>query len=501
MDNNYIPVELKDVFPGFDAESFVGFLGKRESENPRVETSDFLIDALTIPSDKIENKDALLRNFIYCMTITRKHLLEIDEQLKIIKQRKKETTDIESYSFRKLNFFEKKNNDAKQQIIDFICYGMKEYILNRDNHYSDLIDRNNEETFWLLGPTYDYQYNSKYYNPDYDFSTFAKFYDIPNTPLAKFLQHIEENITQKRDSIDDYNTTVKNTVNNNQLLDKLIERVAKNYHMHQRKEIFDSLLTLFEEKKYLAFVVSATIQLEGMFFDLVSIKYGNKENQGTLSEKVDKAFGNSDILRHTLYPYFAFDVPDLRNQVAHKGLVRDENVEILSYELILDLNCIVSLIERESINKYKSCILIRDKLNEIDSEKLSNDDYYKEIYNCFLIELYKNYVIDVPYFWDMITEPQTFDDELDYYIPSEKDDNMIYLKDLVYLISDMVKRKEFWQTVLDSCKDISDSEHKLNDFGLFVERLKNIFIPRLTDEAKDICVQVNQKIQAIKNVD
>lgn len=503
MDKKYTPVELKDIFPDFDTEKFVEFLKNPEEKPPKIATINFLCDALSLATENIKNQDVLLRNYIYCMVVTRKHLLEIDNRLKLIQQNKKQIKDKESYSFRKLKYFEKKNNDAKEQIIDFICYGMIDYISGRDDRYSDLIDRNNEENMWIWGPTYDYQYNSKYYDPYYDFSTFSKFYDIPNTPLVEFLRRIDENIALKATSMDDYYLKVKNTVNDNRLLDKMVERVEKNYHMHHRKEIFDSLLSLFNDEKYLAFVVSATIQLEGMFFDLVSIKYSNKEKQGTLVEKVDKAFGNNEILKHTLYPYFAFDVPELRNQVAHKGLVNVENIEMLAYELILDLNCIVSLVEKESIDKYKTVLMIRDKLNKVNSEKFETDvEYYKELSEILLAELYMSDKFHSPYFWDIMAEPKQFDEELNYYIPAEKDENMIYLKDIVYCVSNLMKKEEFWQVVLDSSEHISVSNGQvLNDFGTFIEKLKNIFIPRLEGESKRLCIRINVKLQNIKKTD
>lgn len=178
----------------------------------------------------------------------------------------------------------------------------------------------------------------------------------------------------------------------------MVDRVGRNYHLHHRKELFESLLALFNEKKYLAFVVNSTIQLEGMFYELVSIKYEKKEQQGTLVEKVDKAFDKGQILKHTLYPYFAFDVPELRNQVAHKGLVETENIEALAYELLLDLNCIVTLTEDESINKYKGVLLIREHLNDVDSDDFENDtEYYTYLSKILLKELFVSDDFNYPF--------------------------------------------------------------------------------------------------------
>lgn len=106
-------------------------------------------------------------------------------------------------------------------------------------------------------------------------------------------------ILLKEKSIEDYRSQVIDTVMENHLMSKIVESINGNYHLHHRKEIFDSLLELFDDKKYLAFVVGATIQLEGIFYELVSIKYGKKEKQGTLVEKADRAFKKHQVLKHT----------------------------------------------------------------------------------------------------------------------------------------------------------------------------------------------------------
>lgn len=89
----------------------------------------------------------------------------------------------------------------------------------------------------------------------------------------------------------------------------------------------------------------------------------------------------------------------LINQVAHKGLVNVENIEMLAYELILDLNCIVSLVEKESIDKYKTVLMIRDKLNNVDSDNFETDvEYYKKLSETLLTELYMSDEFRTPYF-------------------------------------------------------------------------------------------------------
>lgn len=107
---------------------------------------------------------------------------------------------------------------------------------------------------------------------------------------------------------------------------------------------------------------------------------------------------------------------------------------MLAYELILDLNCIVSLVEKESIDKYKTVLMIRDKLNNVDSDNFETDvEYYKKLSEILLTELYMSDEFRTPYFWDIMAEPKNFDEELNYYIPAEKDENMICDTVLLYL--------------------------------------------------------------------
>lgn len=498
MNNEYTPIEINDIFPDFNMEELKKYLAsERQPQRPKIATIDFLISEFSLSPEAVKNKDVFLRNYIYSMVVARKHLLEIDARLNQIIQNQSRIKEKESYSLRKLKYFEKKNKEAKDQIVDFICYRLVEYITARNDHYADLIERHNEENMWLIGPTYDYQYNAKYYDPDYDFSTFAKFYNIPNVPLIERLKNTEEMILLRERSLEEYQSKVIDTVRNNSLMSQIVERVNNNYHIHHRKEIFDSLLELFNDEKYLAFVVGATIQLEGMFYELVSIKYGDKENQGTLVEKVERSFKQHQVLKHTLYPYFAFDIPDLRNQVAHKGIVENDNIEVLAYELILDINCIVALIEKESIDKFKYILVIRDSLHEVDSQYHEiNSDYYKAISQRLFYELYMGNMMSPEFFWELITAPEDYEDELNYYVPEDIGKDECSLKDIVFSISALFKRNEFWTVVLEECKKVSAiDETKVNDLGAFIEKLKNMFISRLDGEAKELCCQVSAELQ------
>lgn len=355
--------------------------------------------------------------------------------------------------------------------------------------------------FLLNRKGYDYNYNYKYYDPNYDFATFARFYEIPNVALLDFLKNIEETIVLKQTKLDAYYQKVKSTVNDNKILSLMAERIANNYHFYKRKEIFESMISLFEEKKYVTFILTATIQIEGMFYDLITIRYEKKENQGTLVEKADKTFNRNSVQKQTLYPHFAFDLPELRNQVAHNGLVDNANIENFAYELILDLNCIVTLAEKESLDKFKTVLMMFEKMNKVNPDDFTDyDAYVKSVSKCLLSEVYMSNMMSNEYFWNLLSEPSNYEDELLFYLPSNPDKDAIYLKDAVLAISSFIRKEEFWQVVLEKSEHISEINYsQINDFGAFVEKLKNMFIPRLNGKAKELCCEVNKKLQSIIN--
>ena len=57
---------------------------------------------------------------------------------------------------------------------------------------------------------------------------------------------------------------------------------------------------------------------------------------------------------------------------------------------------------------------------------------------------------------------------------------MIYLKDVVYAVSGLVKKEVFWKTALQFSDKITTKDNtELNDKGIFLNKLKNMFIAKL----------------------
>ena len=500
MDSNFKPINAEDIFPNLDSETLSKiFSSEPRSEKSQVETIDYLLKALSIEKESIKYKDIFLRNYIYTSLVARKHLLEIEERIKRIEAQANCIGNKESYPYRKLIHFQKKNEKGKDEIINFLCYGLVKYISDNNDIYSDLINRDNADKMWLLGPTYDYNYNHKYYDPNFDFSTYVKFYDTPNLSILESFKNIDKMIALKKADSEQYYQKVIDNVDSNNLLENMAERISNNFHFHKRKEIFETMATLFKEEKYASFILTATIQIEGMFYELVTIRYGEKNNQGTLVDKVDKTFSKNSQQKHALYPYFAFDIPILRNKVAHIGLVETENIKNKAYELVLDLNCILSLAEKESLDKFKFIIHIFDKTLEIDRKDYENEyDYHSGLAKCVFEELYMSSLMVDDYFWDLLAEPNNHEDELTFYLPYSTEDKDLYLIDIVHILSTIVYSDVFWEIVLINANGLSEIKpDTIHDFGSFIAKLKNVFIPRLSGKAKKLCCQVNQKLQTL----
>ncbi len=506
MGKNYVPINLPVSLENFDLSEIVNLSNvDSDKEEIFIDTIDYLLNNLSIEKEAEKDENNFIRNYIYTTITARKHLLEIEERIKEIRKQSNKISNKESYECRKLKHFLNKNEKAKNDITKFLCYDIEEYLREHNNSNYDLINREKEEKLLTLyRPPYDYCFNKEYYDPNYDFSTYVKFCNTPNIGIVESLKNVNSTIVLKEDNPQAYYKKVISTVNDNSLLQVIAERIGKNYHFHKRKEVFETMVTLFNEEKYTTFIITAAIQIEGMFFELVSIRYGNKENQGTLVEKADKTFSKNPQQKHTLYPYFAFDIPELRNKVAHIGLVDSDNIKNLAYELVLDLHCVLTLAEKESLNKFRYLMKIfSNNTNSINPADYAEDnEYYKKVAEHLYFQLSAFYPFVDDSFWGVLTNPTGYDEELDYYLlqmPKQeegKDKRHIPIKDIVLFYSKMVRESLFWEIVLEHCDDFSEINHtKLIDAGAFTEKLKNMFIPRLSGDAKDLCVAVNKKLQ------
>ncbi|MCR0410299.1 hypothetical protein MKD14_15475 [[Clostridium] innocuum] len=446
-------------------------------------------------------KKLYLKNFIHLMSQVIEDIRLINgriEQYKLMHQKcENNKSNAMEYYRRKLEYFCKINQTALSEIIVFLHHGLKDYLIEKE-HYDTFYREQKEDRYGVFfrNNRYNVALFPDYYDMSFDFSTVVKVSYIPNVKLIDRLNVEKEFLSLRKESEDKYFEKLHDIVEQENLLENILYLVKNNYYSHKRTEIFEDMILLFEKKHYQSFISLGLLQLEGLFYDLCKIKFGEKENMGTLVEKVQKSLqGKNEISFMRFYPYFAFDVPIRRNEIAHKGMLDSSKLEDDAYDLILDLNTVMFLVKLESYDKFTSFFIIYDEMVKSKAKEtdLSTEN---EIYFKLLEELCKMSIIVDEYFWSVLKNPENYEEELDFYNKDDLDEGYISIKEVVYTISRMVRNKKFWAELLklvsDSVKESHVANKKLIDFA---KRLKNEYIAELKDEAKEYCVEIAKLIQ------
>ncbi len=476
-----------------------------EHPNVRIDLDQFLFTELGISTSDFspEMRQQFLRNYLYIISLINNDLKEIDNRFSQISKQLQSLPKNEEYQRRRLEYFKQINTNAKNEIVTFFHTQLKDFLLKQDK--SDLINRtaNIDRLLTLfLKSRYDYAFFKNFYDTEYDFSTDVKVRFLPGEPFTEVLSRIDKYIVLKKTSIPNYLIEIEKIVSEKNLVSNFRDRVHNNYHLHKRTEIFETLLQLFKDTKYQTFITLATLQIEGIFYDLCSIKYGETENMGTLVEKVQKAFKDNPKLWKPLYPYFALDMPSLRNEIAHNGMVKGRDLKTTAYEVVLDLNCIISCVESESVDKFKVFMLIGEKLNEVNGSSCNDQKEYDEkIVQILLGELYIWNDLTQDYFWKIIQYPNDFQTEINFYKPDVPKEDGKYLADVILAIEQWIKSEKFWSVLLMHLNETKTNDpSEPTDFIKFAIKLKNNFIALLSGKAKDECVKISSILSRYSSI-
>ncbi|MCL2841405.1 MAG: hypothetical protein FWE05_11635 [Defluviitaleaceae bacterium] len=462
------------------------------SKTKKIDTMDFLFENLSVDLEKVKNSELFLRNYLYTTILVRKHLSEINCRIKEINAKMKTAKD---YDHKKLLHFRTINSTAKDEIIDFISNNFVEFVTVITNKNVNLINKNGDGGLWVYYPMYDYYYHNEYYNPNYDFSTATKFYHSPRVRFIDFIPNINKHIQLKKQSVDEYYNKVFLDVDS--MIDFIKYQVKINYHFSNRSEIFDSMFDLFCNKKYLAFITISAIQIEGMFYELLLLKKGKKESFGTLKEKAQTAFQDNKMQDFILYPHFAFDVPKLRNEIAHTGITNNCNIKQTAYELVLDLNCILTLAGNESTEKFNDFLKIFVIFIKIKKADFENDEKYFYAVSLMLIQyLHKNFLFIPNSFWGVLSNPLNYADELSHYDSCDKE---LCTSGIVTKISNIAKNSIFWGIIIDIAhEEIVGNVNPNKEAIRILQKLKNTFIGILDGESKNKCIQLSAILSKVQ---
>lgn len=456
------------------------------------------IDCTTLTEDK---ERLLTKNFIHLMCLIIDDIKLVNDRLNKYQEEyhkyEKDKSNAAEYYRRKIEYFCTINRDARTEILDFLQVGLKEYILENDfDTLKRELSRDNLSTFFMRR-RYKVAQFPEYYDLDFDFSTVVKVSYLPGVDLIDKMRVEKEYLSLHKTDEKQFIEKLRNIVDHEKVMDDILMRVEHTYHLNKRLEIFQDLMRFFSEKHYQSFMSLGLLQLEGLFYDLCQIKYGIKENMGTLVEKVQKSLqGKNEFSFMRFYPYFAFDVPIKRNEIAHTGMIESVDLENDAYNLVLDLNAVATMVRAESYDKFIVFVMIHEKMLAIESKKPEAVSSKQDIYRILITELIMNTVIANEYFWNVLKRPEAFTEEISFYKATELKDGYIDLGGIVAALSAMIRQKEFWQELLDIVKDSCVHDGTIEkDLYAFAKRMKNDYIAELTAEAKDYCIEISKLLK------
>lgn len=274
-------------------------------------------------------------------------------------------------------------------------------------------------------------------------------------------------------------------------MQNIMERVSNDYNLHKRLEIFETLNNLFSEGKYQSFITLGLIQIEGLFDDYCQIRYGESDNQGTLVEKAQKTLETNEYNFLRMYPYFAFDIPLVRNEVAHKGMLRTENAKRMAYNLVLDLNTISQMVLSESRDKFVYAVMAHEKLLEWEPKDDGNTD---ELYDTLLYELIMYDKMANAHFWKVLKNPDCFREEIEFYRQDDLPEGMTDLPGIIDVMSKLVRTKGFWKAMHRLVNQHITPTSKWVEVEEFARKMKNEYIAVLEPDAKAECIEVSKVV-------
>lgn len=163
-------------------------------------------------------------------------------------------------------------------------------------------------------------------------------------------------INLKTQDLNKYIQELKKHVSEHQVLDYLRKKVDSLYCLQNRRNILNTIIDSFENENYVVFMNLVVIQIEGLFYDMfVDANIQNRLDgqfdlfeKDDLKSKMEKNDTSMGLEEAAIYFKFYFNSM-IRNKVAHgRNCFKEEEYERISFELLLDLQYVIHLLEKHS---------------------------------------------------------------------------------------------------------------------------------------------------------
>ncbi|MGF7144817.1 hypothetical protein HNQ56_003249 [Anaerotaenia torta] len=163
-------------------------------------------------------------------------------------------------------------------------------------------------------------------------------------------------ISMKTKNTEEYSNTLKKFIEEYHVIEFIKEQVESMYCIQNRKHILNSIIQVFESKNYIVFTNLVVVQIEGLFNDMFVDAHIQERLDGQfdlfdkddLKSKLSKNDTKMGIEEAALYFKFYFN-NIIRNKIAHgRAYFEVDELEKVSYELILDLQYVIHLLKHHS---------------------------------------------------------------------------------------------------------------------------------------------------------
>ncbi|NYC95022.1 hypothetical protein [Clostridium acetobutylicum] len=432
--------------------------------------------------DISEQACKFINNFIRLVADAFRDLKSIDKNIERSINAMK-NKDKDNYESKKHSYFIEINKKAKLSKENYILNKLLSELKKRMK-----LQQNGLEKVGMFEKDDNYSWYKEYYDPEYDFSVSVKFFDAFHFHKDK----VAELIKLKKTNEDKYYEYVKDFISHKKVSNYILSNVKNNYILKIKKEVFVILLALFQKSAYQTFVSLGAIQVEGLFYDFCSAIKGGERNveEGTIINKLDKVFEDNEIQKLMYYPYFAFEVPIYRNEVAHNGIMNDKQIEHRAYDILLDMYSIIKLMQRDSL-PFNNVYFLIFQIKEYSKAKDYSEENYYYILDS-LIDCQHSNVIGKGKFsiYSIIKNIEKYEPILrtyEIYYEDKRRNLNIYEEGLK--LRKTFYDDNFWEYLLKTL-----SEHDNENLNKLLRQMCNEFISVLpgSNQAKKSCIEIKK---------
>ena len=430
------------------------------------------------------NEDYYQSNYVFLNEILAADLRQIQKNISRAKELNQD--GIDENLRKKYIYFSNINKDARTEVSSFIANGLQNFV--EQHRTVDFAGRMDDEgLIMMFRSNYSYGIYSRYYEPDYDFSTETKIRGL-NLPILETENVIRSTIQMRKDNPEEYYSRMGDIIAEHKLLAQNAVLVEAHNILRRRSDIFKTLVDLYKSEQWSSFVALAVLQIEGLFYDCCEIL---KEKDlggtaGTLTEKVEKSFKDNAALMRYAYPYFYFDAPLLRNKIAHVGTLEyiPEEMKRICIDLILDINSVVSWIYELSRSKYTTIEML---YGDVKDDEKPAEKLLCSMLSCMSVTDFK--------YLDVLVETSAFEDEFKY---MNFDQNFII--EHVSLLRKIIDTDDFWNQIAGHIDENKKCEDKPYCVEWLAGKLADAFIKvyQKGSPEKEACAAVMAKVNICK---